>query len=80
MSMTGGGFCVVTAAPPTPCVCLGDFTGDNARAGNDIQGFVDCLTATGPNCVCAVLDGNATLDMNDVGLFVNDLLAGPPCP
>lgn len=75
-----GGFWAVAAPVPTPCLCLGDFNGDTVRNGDDIQSFVDCLTATGTNCNCADLDANALLDMTDVAVFVNDLLTSPNCP
>lgn len=75
-----GGFWAGAAAVPTPCVCLGNFNGDTVRNGEDIQSFVDCLTATGTNCDCADLDANAILDMSDVTAFVNDLLTSPDCP
>ncbi len=41
---------------------------------------MNCLVSTGTNCTCADLDGNGLLDMVDVSLFVDALLAGNDCP
>ncbi len=68
-------------APTTEsCACIADLNGDGWRGGDDIQGFVDCMLASGTNCPCADLDGNGLLEMADVSLFVDALLIGTPCP
>ncbi len=82
-TMSGGDFTLQggfwTSSAPT-CACLSDLNGDGQRDGSDIQGFVDCLTASGANCSCAELDGISGLDVGDVAVFVGDLLSGGPCP
>ena len=86
MPMTGGGFELVggfwpVASSSTPvCACPGDVMPNNLINGDDIQSFVDCLLGTGSNCVCADVDGVPGLDLGDVDVFVQDLLAGTPCP
>ncbi len=72
-----GGFWAV--AVPT-CGCLSDVNNDGQRTGADIQGFVDCLTAVGTNCACADVDGMPGLDVNDVAVFVDNLIIGATCP
>ncbi len=61
------------------CLCPADLSGDGERNGGDIQGFVNCLLGIGTNCVCAETDGQAGLDLQDVSVFVDNLLAGAPC-
>ncbi len=81
--LTGGDFALTGGfwvAPAEACACVADLNGDGWRGGDDIQGFVDCLIATGTNCPCADLDGNGMLEMADVSLFVDALLTGTPCP
>ena len=82
-ALTGGDFRMVggfwAVAVPT-CGCLSDINKDGERDGLDVQGFVDCLTAFGTNCVCADVDGVPGLDINDVTAFVNDLIIGSDCP
>lgn len=72
-----GGFWAV--AVPT-CGCLSDVNNDGERDALDVQGFVDCLTAVGANCACADVDGFDGLDLNDVTVFVDDLINGATCP
>ena len=83
MSGTGpGGTYTLTGgfwATP-PCWCLADVNNDGQRNGDDVQNFVDCLIAVGSNCACADLVTVGVLDMNDVSVFVADLLAGGGCP
>lgn len=69
-----------------PAVCggtPGDLDEDTCLTGLDLQPFTDCIV-NGPAgttpCACADIDSDATLDMNDVDLFVDDLLAAPECP
>jgi hypothetical protein len=62
-----------------PCWCLADLNNDGLRNGDDVQGFIDCLTATGVNCACADLVTDGLLDMADVTAFVDGLLAGTAC-
>ena len=59
---------------------LSDVNEDGQRDGLDVQGFTECLVATGKNCACADLDGVPGLDFNDVAVFVADLLGGAACP
>ena len=81
--MSGGDFELTggfwAAAVPT-CGCLSDVNNDGQRTGADIQGFVDCLTAVGTNCACADVDGMPGLDVNDVAVFVDNLIIGATCP
>lgn len=72
-----GGFWV--AAVPT-CACLADLNKDSLLNGLDVQGFVECLVATGTNCTCADVDGIPGLDVGDVDVFVNGLIVGATCP
>jgi hypothetical protein len=70
-----GGFWAVP-----PCWCMSDINNDGHRDGLDVQGFIDCILATGLNCACADLNKNGVLDMNDMSAFVNGLLVGGECP
>lgn len=56
------------------CPLPGDMNLDGTRDGIDVQGFVDCLIATGVNCPCADIDGNGSLGGPDVSAFVALLL------
>jgi hypothetical protein len=79
--MTGGAFELTGgfwAVPP--CWCMSDVNNDGWRDGLDVQEFVDCLLAGGVNCACADLYTDGVLDVNDIGTFVSDLLAGNECP
>lgn len=81
-SMTGGSFEVVGGfwhASVLGCSCLGDMNADGGRNGDDIQAFVNCVLADGA-CACADLDGLNGVSLDDVPLFVSDLLSGDPCP
>ncbi len=81
--MTGGGFELTGgfwAVVPEERTCLGDLTGESLINGSDIQMFVDCILGTNGSCDCADVDAIGGLDMNDVTVFVNDLLAGAACP
>ena len=86
MPMTGGGFELVggfwgVASSSTPvCACPGDVMPNNLINGDDIQSFVNCFIGTGSNCVCADVDGVPGLDLGDVDVFVQELLAATPCP
>ena len=62
------------------CDCPADVNIDGLTDGGDIQGFVDCLLATGANCECADLDGTPGLDLDDVAPFVAAMLSGTGCP
>jgi len=73
-ALTGGFWAV------PPCWCLADINNDGLRNGEDVQAFVDCMIATGANCVCADVETDGDLDMDDVATFVDDLLAGAECP
>ncbi|MCG8408045.1 MAG: hypothetical protein MI923_22835 [Phycisphaerales bacterium] len=61
------------------CGCLGDMNSDGARDGSDIQAFVVCILQGG-SCACADVDGLNGLSIDDVDVFVTDLLAGNGCP
>jgi hypothetical protein len=84
--MTGGGFELVggfwpvASSATTICACPGDVMPDSLINGDDIRAFVDCLLGAGSNCACADMDGVPGLDLADVEAFVQDLLAGTPCP
>ncbi len=84
MPMTGGGFELVggfwPVAAAAQCACPGDVLPDSLINGDDIRAFVDCLLGAGSNCACANMDGVPGLDLADVTVFVQDLLAGTPCP
>ena len=70
-----GGFWPVTQV----CYCPGDLTGDGTKNGRDVQLFVSCLLSGG-SCSCADIDLANGVNINDVPVFVNDLLAGVGCP
>lgn len=70
-----GGFWLV----PLACHCPGDMNGDNAKDGLDVQKLVACLTASG-GCTCADVDAISGVTIDDVTVFVDDLLTGGVCP
>ena len=79
--MTGGDFSLVGGFWATPpCWCLSDVNHDGQRDGRDVQAFVDCLLASGGDCACADVETDGVLGLADVITFVDDLLAGAPCP
>ena len=79
--MTGGDFSLVGGFWATPaCWCLSDVNHDGRRDGRDVQGFVNCLMASGGDCACADVETDGVLGLADVITFVDDLLAGAPCP
>ncbi len=71
--LTGGFWPIVNV-----CHCLGDLNGDGAKNADDIQKFVSCVTS-GEACSCADVDQAGGVDLNDVSLFVADLLADIGC-
>ena len=79
--MTGNGYELRggfwTVAPE--CTCPGDTNGDGARNGADIQHFVGCLV-NDSGCACADVDAIDGVTIDDVVVFVGDLLAGDDCP
>lgn len=83
VALAGGSFEITggfwAAAVPV-CACPADVSNDGLLNGADIQGFVDCLVATGSNCVCADVLVDGLLDLADVTAFVNDLISGAVCP
>lgn len=70
-----------TPEPEICGTCVGDMSGDGFVTAADIQRFVDCLTGQAiGNCACADMDANHSYDpLVDVPLFVDRLLAAPPC-
>ncbi len=62
------------------CAFPADTNDEDLINADGIQGFVDCLVAAGANCACADVESNPDLDIDDVAVFVKDLLAGLPCP
>ncbi|MCZ6816208.1 MAG: DNRLRE domain-containing protein [Planctomycetota bacterium] len=70
-----------TPAPNVCSTCVGDMSVDGSVTGADIQRFIDCMTGqTVVNCTCADMDANHSYDpAADVPLFVDRLLAAPPC-
>jgi hypothetical protein len=79
--MTGGSYSLVGGfwLPASTCTCLGDMNADGLKDGRDLQQFVDCVTLGG-DCACGNVDGLAGVTLNDVAVFVGDLLAGSACP
>lgn len=80
--MIGGAFELVGgfwASASTDCSCPGDLTGDHVIDGNDIQQMADCFLTPDGACSCADVDGIGGLSMNDVAVFVGDLLTGTGC-
>lgn len=79
--MNGGAFELTGGFWPaaTVCYCLADMNGDGKKDGRDVQQFVKCLVSGG-NCSCADVDQANGVGVNDVPVFVADLLAGPTCP
>lgn len=61
------------------CHCLGNIHGDLPRERKRIQQFVRCLVVSGAGN-CAELDGVPGVDLSDVGVFVENILAGTACP
>jgi hypothetical protein len=70
-----GGFWPVTQV----CYCPGDLTGDGKKDGRDVQLFVNCVMSGG-TCSCADIDAANGVNLADVPVFVNNLLAGQTCP
>ena len=61
----------MVGAASAECLCPADMNADTKRDGEDVQGFIGCMVASGANCSCADVDSNGTLNMVDVGLFVD---------
>ena len=55
------------------CALAGDVNNDGQCDGADISGFVRCLL-TGSGCGCADFNDDQTVDLTDVGLFIDCLL------
>jgi hypothetical protein len=79
--MTGGPFELTGGFWPVAnvCYCLGDMNGDGKKDGRDVQRFTDCIISGG-DCACADIDQIGGVELADVTVFVNALLAGTPCP
>ena len=74
--MTGGSFTLVGgfwSIPGDVCLSPGDVNFDGQRNGLDVQGFVHCLTS-GISCGCADVDLSGTVNVTDLGVFVQMLL------
>lgn len=65
--------CGATYCPPT-CSHRGDMNQDCYPNGLDVKPFTDCELSGGPNCECADMDENGTVDEADISLFVTELL------
>lgn len=60
--------------------CLGDVSGDLNRNGGDILAFSECmLSGAGGGCLCADMNGDGFITIEDVPALINLLLAGTPC-
>ncbi len=80
--MTGGNFELsggFWAGAVPQCACLGDMNSDGDRNGADISAFVGCVIQGG-SCVCADVNGMNGVTLEDVTVFVSDLLTGTGCP
>ncbi len=75
-SELSGGF---WAGAVPQCACLGDMNSDGNRNGADIAAFVGCVIQGGA-CVCADVNGMNGVTLDDVTVFVTDLLMGTACP
>lgn len=62
---------------PCPCPLPGDVNADGVVDGLDVQGFVDCLLAGGPNCRCSDFNGDTLFDLNDLSGFLAALGVAP---
>lgn len=60
-------------------ICPGDVNRDGRLDARDIDGFVDCIFGNGANCPCADVDGTGGTTINDVPLFLAQMLAPPVC-
>jgi hypothetical protein len=70
-----GGFWVVANV----CYCPGDMNSDGVKNGLDVQKFIGCVISGG-NCTCADVDAANGVNIDDVAVFVDDLLTGSGCP
>lgn len=70
-----GGFWVVSQI----CYCPGDMNGDGIKDARDVQKFVACFTSGG-SCQCADVSLESGVTLDDVPVFVEDLLSSGVCP
>lgn len=70
-----GGFWMVSQV----CYCPGDMNSDGRKDALDVQNFVACFTAGG-TCTCADTDLAGGVSLDDVPVFVEDLLNEGVCP
>lgn len=69
-----GGFWVIGQL----CFCPGDMNGDGVKNALDVQKFVACFTSGG-SCQCADVSLESGVTLDDVPVFVTDLLNGDVC-
>jgi len=73
----------LTCPCPATCdTCPGDVNGDTLLDGADIQQFTRCLIGAEANpdlCVCADMDDDADVDLDDVAPFVAAIMNGGFC-
>lgn len=72
-----GGFWTVAAAEV--CACPGDMNGDGFRDGLDVQEFLNCLRFFGGDCSCADVDHAGGVTVDDLTVFVEELLLSEGC-
>jgi hypothetical protein len=79
--MTGGAFQLVGGfwAATQVCYCPGDMNGDGAKNGLDVTKFIGCVMSGGA-CACADVDAANGVNLDDVAVFVDDMLADGSCP
>lgn len=80
--MIGGSFEITGgfwAMPAASCACIGDTNGDGVKNGADVQSFVNCVI-NGGGCTCADVDASNDITIDDIAVFVADLLSGSACP
>jgi hypothetical protein len=79
--MTGGSFELTGGfwSVSQVCFCLADMNGDFKKDGADVQQFAQCVLVGG-NCSCADVDAAGGVTLDDLAVFVDDLVSGSMCP